>query len=320
MKNKNIALVLSSGGARGIAHIGVIEELKARGYNITSISGTSIGAVIGGFYAAGKLQEYSDWVCSLGPVNIFNLIDVSFSTKGIIKGKRVFKKMSEWMKGVKFEDLNIPFACVAVDLINRKQVIFDKGDVMRAIRASVAIPGYFEPQVIDGIQLYDGGVLNPIPLDIIKRNEGDLLFAVDLNTNDYDFDRKNYFEGEDEQEESQILGVITDLWNTATKHIEVLQLKHSNETRKTEESEEQRKKKHYTHIRALTEMFDLVQENVTREDINTHNPDLVIRIPQNLCSTFEFHKSKELVEFGRIRAKEALDLYEAQLASTSSQK
>ena len=119
---KKVALVLSSGGARGIAHIGVIRELEARGYEISSVSGTSIGAVIGGFYAAGKLDEYEEWICSLGPYNVFNLIDFSFSTLGFIKGQKVFKKLSEWMEGVAFSDLRIPFSCVATDLKNRKEV------------------------------------------------------------------------------------------------------------------------------------------------------------------------------------------------------
>ena len=310
MKSKNVALVLSSGGARGIAHIGVIEELEKRGYNITSVSGTSIGAIIGGFYAAGKLDEYSEWVCSLGPVNIFNLIDVSFSTKGIIKGKRVFKKMSEWMEGVTFEDLNIPFSCVAVDLKNRKEVVFNKGDVLQAIRASIAIPGYLEPQIINDISLYDGGIMNPIPIDLVKKNPGDLVIAVDLNTYETNFNSREYF-NHDSEEESNILNLMSEMWNNTTKHIESLQRRLSNET-KEKEIVAHNKEKHLTHIGALTKMFDLIQENVTNQAIEKEKPDLVIRIPQNICNIFEFHKSKELVEFGRIRAIEALDIFEKQ--------
>lgn len=305
-EKKNVALVLSSGGARGIAHIGVIEELEARGYNITSVSGTSIGAVIGGFYAAGKLKEYADWVCSLGPVNVFNLIDVSFSTKGVIKGKRVFKKMSEWMEGVTFEDLNIPFSCVAVDLKNRKEVVFESGDVLQAVRASVAIPGYFEPQVIDDVFLYDGGIINPIPINRVRKNEGDMVVAVDLNTFEPNFDTKQYFASET-PEESAVLKKVSDLWYNAIKNIDLIQQRLSNENK---EDVEHNKEKHLTRIGALTEMFDLMQENVTKRSIQEEKPDVLIEIPQNLCHTFEFHKSKELVEFGRMRAKETLDKLE----------
>lgn len=314
-KKKDVALVLSSGGARGIAHIGVIEELEARGYNITSISGASIGAVIGGFYAAGKLQSYKEWICGLDRYNVFNLIDFSVRSKGIIKGQKVFKKLSEWMDGVQFEDLEIPFKCVAVDLYNRKEIVFDKGDVIEAMRASIAIPGYLEPQMVNGVPLYDGGVINPIPINRVERKEGDIVVAIDLNAYQPDFDPSEYWQ-EDEIEQSSMLSRITDMWHVTSEKIGSIQKKISNEVpaslTKTKEAEvDLPKDKKMNKVGALTEMFELMQETVTKETILREKPEIFVEIPRNLCSTFEFHRSNDLVEYGRLQMQMALDKYEA---------
>jgi len=311
LKSKNIALVLSSGGARGIAHIGVIQELEARGYTITSVSGTSIGAVIGGFYAAGKLDQYTEWVCSLELYNVFNLIDFSFSAKGIMKGKKVFQKMSEWMEGLKFEDLELPFSCVAVDLKKREEVVLSSGDVMSSIRASIAIPGYIEPMLLNGNYLYDGGIVNPLPINRVHRTGDDLVVAVDINAYEPDFDPKVFWKS-NEPEASPTLKKVSEMWSGAVKKIEVLQRHTSNE--KTEDSmpDKDKEKGHFSRIGALNEMFELMQENVTLQSIKDGNPDVLISMPRNLCNTFEFHRSKELIAFGRKRASEALDRLENQ--------
>ena len=308
--HKKIALVLSSGGARGIAHIGVIRELEARDYEITSISGTSIGAVIGGFYAAGKLDEYEAWVSGLGLYNVFNLMDFSFSAKGFIKGQRVFKKLSEWMDGVTFEDLRIPFSCVATDLKNRKEVVLDTGDVLAAIRASVAIPGYFEPSVTDDdTYLYDGGIVNPLPINRVQRNGAELVFAVDLNAYQPLFDPKKYWQ-ESKPEESLILKRVSEVWQTAVQKVEVLQRLNTNE-KQSEQKGPHNKEKHLSHIGALLEMFEMMQENITAQTIREQRPDVLIEIPGNLCNTFEFHRGKELIEFGRIQTQKVLDKYQS---------
>ena len=303
---KKVALVLSSGGARGIAHIGVIRELESRGFEISSISGTSIGAVIGGFYAAGKLDKYEEWVSSLGWYNMFNLMDFSFSAKGIIKGKRVFKKLSEWMDGITFKDLNIPFSCVATDLKNRKEVVLDRGDVLSAIRASVAIPGYFEPSVTeDDTYLYDGGIVNPLPINRVFHQEGELVLAVDLNAYQPGFDPKKYWK-ESKPDDSFILKRVSESWQTALRNVGVLRRLNTNDKHQ-EKDVPHNKEKHLTQIGALVEMFEMMQEHITSHTILKYQPDVLIEIPGNLCSTFEFHRSRELIEFGRKSAAEALD-------------
>lgn len=307
-KTKNVALVLSSGGARGIAHIGVIAELESRGYTITGISGSSIGAVVGGFYAAGKLDEYTEWITALDRFNVFNLIDFSVSAKGVIKGKKVFKKLSEWMDGVTFEDLSIPFVCIAVDLLNRKELVFDSGDVLQAMRASIAIPGYLEPQIVDGNALYDGGIINPIPINRVARTDGDIVVAIDLNAHKPDFNAKEYWQ-EDEVEESKMKARVNALWTSASNGIGKLQRKVSNEDDdKPIEAVEKGPK--MSHVGALTEMFELMQESTAAKTIEEESPEVLIEIPRTLCSTFEFHRSTELIAFGREQARIALDKYE----------
>lgn len=178
---KNIALVLSSGGARGMAHIGIIEELEKHGYTITSISGSSMGALVGGIYATGQLPVLKEWLCSLDKKGVFDLIDFTFSSKGLIKGDRIMKKLQKMIPDQNIEDLRIPFCAVATDIVNCKEMIFSSGSLHDAIRASISIPTVFVPFNYNGKQLVDGGVLNPIPINRVKRRRNDLLVVSNVN-------------------------------------------------------------------------------------------------------------------------------------------
>jgi len=180
-KVKNVALVLSGGGARGMAHIGVIEGLLANGYNITSVAGTSIGSVVGGIYAAGNLDDYREWITSLGKLDIFKLMDFAISKSGLIKGEKVFNEMKKIIGNKNIEDLDIPFAAIAVDIYGHKEIVFTSGSLINAIRASVSVPTVLLPYEYNGSELVDGGVLNPFPLDRVKRTDNDILIAVNLN-------------------------------------------------------------------------------------------------------------------------------------------
>ena len=133
---KKISLVLGSGGARGYAHIGVIEELENRGYEIVSISGSSMGALIGGLYACGKLDAYKEWVLTLDPVDIASLVDLSFKSGGLMAGDKVFEHIDSLIDGRTFESLDIKMTAVATDIIHKKEVWFQSGNLLQAIRAS----------------------------------------------------------------------------------------------------------------------------------------------------------------------------------------
>ena len=182
---KDVALVLSSGGARGLAHIGAIEELEKQGYHITSIAGCSMGALIGGVYAAGKLEEFRAWMKTVDRKKMLELTDFSFSLNHIVKGTRIIEAIMEFVPDIPIEDLPIPYCAVATDLKAGREVIFRKGSLFEAIRASISLPSFYEPVQRNGMVLIDGGVINPIPLNRIKRRSGDILVGIDVSGHDY---------------------------------------------------------------------------------------------------------------------------------------
>ena len=145
MKKQDVALVLSSGGPRGWAYIGAIEELESRGYNITSVAGTSIGSLIGGIYAAGRLEDLKEWLFSLDAWKVFTLMDLSISKNHLVKGDKVIQAIREVVPDINIEDMPIPYRAIAADLYTGEEVIFDRGNLFDAIRASISIPSLFRP-------------------------------------------------------------------------------------------------------------------------------------------------------------------------------
>jgi NTE family protein len=179
-KRVTVALALGSGSARGYAHIGAIEVLNERGYEIIAISGCSMGALVGGMYAAGKLQQYKDWVTGLGQFDVLRLLDVTFSAVGAIRGEKIFSIVSDNLGDTRIEDLPIAFTSVATDLLGHKEIWFQEGPLDQAIRASVAIPGVVTPLVLNGRVLVDGATLNPLPIIPTISAHADLIVAVNL--------------------------------------------------------------------------------------------------------------------------------------------
>jgi len=182
---KDVALVLSSGGARGLAHIGAIEELESQGYRITSIAGCSMGALIGGVYAAGKLEAFREWMKTVDRKKMLELTDFSFSLNHLVKGTRIIEAIMEFVPDVRIEDLPMPYCAVATDWKAGREVVFRKGSLFKAIRASISLPTFYEPVQRDGMILIDGGVTNPIPLNRVARHEGDILVGIDVSGHDY---------------------------------------------------------------------------------------------------------------------------------------
>lgn len=181
MSKRRVALVLAGGGARGVAHIGAIEELESQGYEITAVAGTSMGALVGGMYASGHLDPFREWMCALDRYKVFSLVDFSFSSEGLVKGNRVIQAMKELVPDVKIEQMPTPFAAVAADLLTGREVVIERGGLYDAIRASISIPSVFRPVRRNGMVLIDGGTVNPLPLNRVRREEGDLLVAVDVS-------------------------------------------------------------------------------------------------------------------------------------------
>ncbi|MBL6447526.1 patatin-like phospholipase family protein [Fulvivirga sp. 29W222] len=274
---KTAALVLSSGGARGVAHIGVIEALLDAGYEIRSISGSSMGAVVGGVYATGKLPEFKEWVCNLDKIDVFKLMDFTLSTQGFVRGERVFNQMKSFIDDCNIEDLDIGFSAVATDIVNKQEVVFDSGSLFTALRASAAIPSVLKPSIINGVELVDGGVLNPIPIAHVKRSEDDIVVVSDVNAAVPCIKPDNPQSAEDKGRFAPLL----EKWNS-------IFLKNSNN-----------KVKRLSYFDLVAKSVDLMQDRISEYIIEHSRPDIVVRISRETCSTFEFYKSKELIDCGR---------------------
>lgn len=182
---RDVALVLSSGGARGLAHIGAIDALLSHGYNITSICGTSFGAVVAAMYSTGHLEDFKQWMETIDRKKISALTDFKPGLSYFVKGQRIIGELEKIAPDREIETLPIPFACVATDWKTGREVVFRKGSLWRAVRASISIPGTFEPVEQDGKILIDGGITNPFPLNRIVRKKEDLLVGVNVSGHDY---------------------------------------------------------------------------------------------------------------------------------------
>lgn len=295
--SKNVALVLSSGGARGVAHIGVIEELTRSGYTITSVAGTSMGAVVGGMLALGTLPKFTEWVLGLGKLNVLKLMDITMGHGGLIKGEKVINVLEDFFGDVNIEDLAIPFSCVAADLVGHKEFVFNTGSLMRAIRASGSIPTVVLPVSFDGMKLVDGGVLNPLPLDLVKRTEGDILIAVNVNANiPYELPVQKQEAADLVNYVDKIKAAMNEKWSgVIDQYIE----KYRNG--------KQPKPKPANIFDIISESIILAQNKVAGIYIEKYKPDILVETSVDSASTFDFYKSEELIEAGRIACRKALD-------------
>ena len=283
---KNIALVLSSGGARGFAHIGVIKELEKHGYKITSIAGSSMGALVGGIYATGQLNKLETWLRSLDVREVIRLTDITISKKGLVKGEKIIKKMKEIIPERNIEDLSIPFCAIATDIKNGKEVVFKKGKLYDAIRASVSIPTVFHPYKMDKSYFVDGGVLNPVPANRVNRQDNDLLVVVNVNAR-IPFEKK--LQDKDLTHEKLLKPYIDSLQKKIEKIIP------------------RNKKDEIGMFNLTNKSISLMLNKISELTIHNSNPDLIINISRNSIGTYDFYKTNEIIEIGERAAKEALD-------------
>ncbi|RPH30443.1 MAG: phospholipase [Bacteroidales bacterium] len=295
---KNIALVLSSGGARGLAHIGVIDELVERGYNISSIAGSSMGALVGGLYATNNLDKFRDWIVTLDKMDIFNLIDFTLSSQGFIKGEKIFHTMQKMkmIPDINIEELSIKYVAIATDIIKNEEIVFGSGDLHNAIRASISIPNVFTPiEHSEGI-LVDGGVLNPLPINRVSRVKNDLLIAVDLNSL-VPYTKPNLPKNKiADVIQSEKTAMLIKRWD---------KLFSSHHSEKLEKNKSKKLKLNYFDI--LARSVQLMQSKLSLQTIETYPPDVLVSISKYSCSVFEFYKGMEMIAYGREACKKALD-------------
>lgn len=279
---RTVSLVLGSGGARGMAHIGIIRWLEEQGLEIRSIAGASIGALIGGIYAAGKLEVYRDWVCELKRTDVVRLLDLSWGPGGFFKAEKIINKLKDLVGEYRIEELPISFTAVATDIEQQKEVWISKGPLFDAIRASIAVPILLTPHEVDGRQLLDGGLLNPVPIAPTLRDRTDLIVAVNLGGRAApEHDRKaRRRQGEDAQANSRYRQALIDL-------MEGLQ-----ETFGGPQRDE------LSMFDIVFRSFDTMQNAVARLKLAAYNPDFIINIPRNVAETHEYWRATQLIEIG----------------------
>ncbi|VAW94871.1 FIG00613342: Bacterial patatin-like phospholipase domain containing protein [hydrothermal vent metagenome] len=289
IKYTTVSLVLGSGGARGYAHIGVINSLIEHGFEIRSISGCSMGALIGGIYATGKLDIYSNWVTALEKSDALSLLDFSFSKQGLFKGDRIINILKDMIGYFDIQDLPISYTAVATDINAQKEIWINKGSLFDAIRASIAIPMIFTPHNYLGMQLLDGSVINPLPIAPTLNDKTDITIAVNPNSR-------------------------PDL--TITKSVITKKIKNNNTINYRQKIMDYivglKSKKQQAHIDTLS-TYDLIsktsetmQSKITGIQLAAYSPDIVISIPRNSCSFYEFYRAQELIDIGYEQANKSL--------------
>ncbi len=287
-QKKTISLVLGSGGARGLAHIGVIKVLEAKGYDIRSIAGCSIGALIGGIYAAGKLDEYEQWIRDISRLDIVNMLDIAWEGGGLVKGDRIISEMTRLVGKRQIEDLPIRFTAVATELETGMEVWLSKGPLFDAIRSSISLPLFFTPVKHRTNLLIDGGVVNPVPIAPTFDDQTDLTIAVNLG-------------GKPAQKESEerALVAVTDPAKGPGRFKQLVNRVVQKVSRKAGDQD-------VGAYDVAYQAFDAMQSTIARQKLAAYPPDLIIEIPRDACRTLEFDRAAEMIELGRKVAETSL--------------
>lgn len=278
---KNVALALSSGGARGLAHIGAIEELKQHGYRIRSIAGCSMGALIGGMYATGRLAEFKEWMQTIDRRKMLSLIDLSLSIDHLVKGEKVIDALKEIVPDINIEDLPIEYQAVATDWESGREVVFRKGSLYEAIRASISIPLFFNPIRRDGMILVDGGVLNPLPLKQSSEMAGELLVAVNVSGSYWGGEPKNkqLVEARSKRSRSLPMSILVSLLPDGLD---------------------------VNYLTITQRMCCLMIQQIAALSIQHYKPDVLVDIPMNRFGSFEYDRVDKISALGRTKMRKAL--------------
>ncbi|QFT10000.1 patatin-like phospholipase family protein [Vibrio sp. THAF190c] len=276
---KTISLVLGSGGARGLAHVGVIRWLIEHGYQIKSISGCSIGALIGGVYAAGKLDEFEEWITSIDQSDMTMLLDFSWQSSGMFKGDKIIDSLRQLIGEIAIEDLPIPYTAVAANVAEEKEIWLKSGSLFDAIRASISLPLFFTPHVINGEELIDGGVLNPVPIAPTFGDNTDVTIAVNLG-------------GEPEllKQEVTPVSLPTKESNLHDKVAHFIDNLGNNVKSKMSFN--------FAAYDIANQAFDAMQSTIARQKLAAYPADITLEVPRNACGTLEFERSKEMIDRG----------------------
>ncbi|MFA0388630.1 patatin-like phospholipase family protein [Vibrio splendidus] len=276
---KTVSLVLGSGGARGLVHVGIIRWLIEHGYQIKSISGCSIGALIGGVYAAGKLDEFEEWVTSIDQSDMAMMLDFSWQSSGIFKGDKIIDTLRGLIGEISIEDLPIPYTAVAANVAEEKEVWLQSGSLFDAIRASISLPLFFTPHVINGEVLIDGGVLNPVPIAPTFSDKTDFTLAVNLG-------------GEPEMLQQEVIPVSLPTKESNLHERVVHFIDNLGSSVKSKMSF------NFAAYDIANQAFDAMQSTIARQKLAAYPADITLEIPRNACGTLEFDRSQEMIDRG----------------------
>ncbi|CAM5298324.1 patatin-like phospholipase family protein [Rhodanobacter lindaniclasticus] len=285
-RQPTVALALGAGGAKGLAHIGVIEEIEAQGFRIVAIAGSSMGALIGGIHAMGKLDVYRDWVSALAKFDVLRLVDWTFSGGGLIKGERIIGTMRGLIGDTLIEELPLAFTAVATDLDRGREVWLSRGNLFDAIRASIAVPTVFRPHHLHGHRMVDGALLNPVPVTPLIGSNADYVLAVSVDGPAEAIAAPEPAESPPEQDAGYR--------HRIGEFIGRLMPRGEGQPREPGTFD------------TLNQSMDLMQANLARLRLAAYEPDLLITLPRNIASVYEFYRARELIEHGRLRARQAL--------------
>ena len=316
MAGKRVALALGSGGARGYAHIGVINELQDRGYDIVGVAGSSMGALVGGLQAAGKVDEFTQWAESLTQTAVLRLLDPSISAAGVLRAAKILDAVRDILGEVTIDELPIPYTSVATDLISGKSVWLQRGPVDAAIRASIAIPGVITPHVLDGRLLADGGILDPLPMAPIAAVAADLTIAVSLGGSET-------AGGQEADGESRATTEwLTRMWRSTTALFDVNRAGSGSDSDGSDEELVDATKEttvpRLGGFEVMNRTIDIAQAALARHTLAAYPPDLLIEVPRTACRSLEFHRAAEVIAIGRDLASQALDEYREKVSSDLS--
>ena len=291
MASKTVSLVLGSGGARGLAHIGIIEWLEENDFEIRSISGSSMGALIGGIYAAGRLDAYARWVKALEKMDVVRLLDFSFQRQGLIKGDKVMNALKNLIGDFDIEDLPVSFTAIATDVDHQREVWLNRGSLFEAVRASIAIPTFFTPVEFRGRLLLDGGLINPIPIAPTLKDKTDITIAVNLAARPEKLRQPKPQKKEEDEDEGSYRDRIGEFLDSLQERFA------------------QRDEDEADLFDIINRSFDTMQATITRFQLAAYSPDVIVDIPRNACASLEFYRAAEMIELGRQRAEQVLATY-----------
>ena len=281
-----VALALGAGGAKGLAHIGVIEELEQQGFEIVAIAGSSMGALVGGIHAMGQLTVYRDWVCTLARLDVLRLADWTLSGGGFIKGERIMNTLRRLTGDICIEDLPVAYTAVATDLDRGREVWLTHGSLFDAIRASTALPTVFRPFELDGQRLVDGALLNPVPVTPLIRERADFLLAVSLDG--------PALHGTTTGPEASV-PPTNDTTRHRLAHLVARLIPHGTPHARAQGTFE-----------LLNQSIDLMQSHLSRLRLAVYEPDLLIQLPRDIANVYEFYRARELIERGREQTRSML--------------